>query len=175
MVKIPLDYVCVKSGVLCPRCQGLVDSGEVDEREIPIMKTLIELEEKENINLLKKATYYKAFFVDNDLIVIVMDLGVGTSIPIFTRHARKIEQKLSEKIGARIKIIPKANDVRGLASFLLFPTRILGVNILWLPDGSIEYVIRVPRRSRKYIEPYLETYERILNDLLGKKVAIRFE
>jgi len=175
MVKIPLDYVCVKSGVLCPRCQSLVDSGEVDEREVAIMKALIELEEKENITLLKKATYYKTFFVNQDLVVVVMDLGIGTSVPLFTRYARRLEQRLSEKLNARVRIIPRASDVRGLASFLLFPTRILGVNILWLPDGSIEYVIRVPRRSRKYIAPYIEVYEKILNELLGKKTVIRFE
>ena len=175
MVRIPLDYVCVKSGVLCPRCQGLVDSGEVDEREIPIMKALIELEENENISLLKKATYYKSYFINEKLVVIVMDLGIGTSVPLFTRYARQLEQKLSEKINKRVKIIPKASDVRGLATFLLHPTRILGVNILWLPDGSIEYVIRVPRRSKNFIGRHVEVYEKILTELLGKKTTIRFE
>ncbi|MET1101850.1 MAG: transcription elongation factor [Pyrodictiaceae archaeon] len=175
MVQIPLDYVCVKSGVLCPRCQGLVDSGVVDEREIPIMKALIELEENENMQLLKKATYHKAYFVDNEMIVVIMDLGIGTSVPVFTRYARQVEQKLQEKLGIRVKLIPKANDVRSLASFLLYPSRILGVNILWLPDGSIEYVIRVSRRDQKYIMVRKQVYEKILSEMLGKRTMIRFE
>ncbi len=175
MVTIPLDYVCVKSGMLCPRCQSLVDEGRVDEREVPIMKALIELEENENITILRKATYHKAYFIDDQMVVIVMDLGIGTSVPLFTRYAKQLEQRLEKKLGKRVKIIPKANNVRGLATFLLHPTRILGVNILWLPDGSIEYVIRVPRRSERFLRKYVEIYEKILGELLGRRVVIRFE
>ncbi len=173
-MQIPLDYICVKSGVLCPRCQSLVDSGAVTEDEVAIMKALIELEEKEDMQILRKAVYHKAFHVD-DVMVIVMDLGVGTSVPVFTRHARMLEQKLHEKTGRQVKIIPRASDVRGLAAFLLYPARVLGVNTLWLPDGSIEYVIRVPRRDQRFIGGKKEALERILSELLGKRTRIRFE
>ncbi len=172
-VQIPLDYVCVKSGVLCPRCQGLIDSGAVDEREVPIMKALIELEESEGMQLLKKATYHKAYFVDNDMVIIVMDLGVGTSVPVFSRYAREIEQKLKEKLGMKVKIIPRASDVRGLATHLLYPARVLGVNTLWLPDGSIEYVVRITRRDERRLGKAKEVYERILSEILGKRTHIR--
>ena len=174
MVQIPLDYICVKSGVLCPRCQSLVDSGAVNEFEVDVMKALIELEEKDNVTILRRATYHKTYKV-NDTYIVVMDLGIGTSVPLFTRHARVLEQKLQEKLGARVKVIPKANDVRGLTAFLLYPARVLGVNTLWLPDGSIEYVIRVSRRDQRYISGRREEYERILSELLGKKVRIRVE
>ncbi len=174
MVQIPLDYICVKSGVLCPRCQALVDSGAVGEYEVEVMRALIELEEKEGMSILKKATYHKTYIV-GDMYVIVMDLGIGTSVPLFTRHARVLEQKLQEKLGRRVKVIPKANDVRGLASFLLYPARVMGVNTLWLPDGSIEYVIRVSRRDQRLLAGRKEEYEKILTELLGKKTRIRIE
>ncbi len=164
--------MCVKSGVLCPRCQGLIDSGVVDEREVDIMKALIELEENEGMQILKKATYYKAYFVDNDMAIIVMDLGVGTSVPVFSRYARQIEQKLREKLNMKVKIIPRANDVRGLATHLLYPVRVLGVNTLWLPDGSIEYVVRITRRDERRLGKAKEVYERILTEMLGKKTHI---
>ncbi len=158
--------------MLCPRCQGLIDSGVVDEREVDIMKALIELEENEGMQILKKATYHKAYFVDNDMVIIVMDLGVGTSVPVFSRYARQIEQKLREKLNMKVKIIPKANDVRGLATHLLYPARVLGVNTLWLPDGSIEYVVRITRRDERRLGKAKEVYERILTEMLGKKTHI---
>ena len=163
----------MKSGVLCPRCQSLIDSGVVDEREVDIMKALIELEENEGMQILKKATYHKAYFIDNDMVIIVMDLGVGTSVPVFTRYSRQLEQKLREKLGRRVKVIPKANDVRGLALHLLYPARVLGVNTLWLPDGSIEYVVRITRRDEERLGRNKELYERILSELLGKRVRIK--
>ncbi|OWJ54891.1 transcription elongation factor [Pyrodictium delaneyi] len=170
---MPLDYVCVKSGVLCPRCEGLIESGSVDEREVEVMKALIELEEGEGLQALKKATYYKAYFIDDEMVIVVMDLGVGASVPVFTRYARDIEQKLRDKLGKRVKIIPRANDVRGLATHLLYPIRILGVNTLWLPDGSIEYVVRIPRRDERRLGKSKEVYERILSELLGKRTRIK--
>lgn len=137
------------------------------------MKALIELEEDEGMRILKKATYYKAYFIDDDMVIIVMDLGVGTSVPVFTKYARELEQRLRERLGKRVKIIPKASDVRGLATHLLYPVRILGVNTLWLPDGSIEYVVRIPRRDERRLGKAKEMYERILSELLGKKTRIK--
>jgi transcription antitermination factor NusA-like protein len=140
---------------------------------VDIMKALIELEENEGMQILKKATYYKSYLIDDDLVIIVMDLGVGTSVPVFSRYARKIEQKLREKLGKRVKIIPKANDVRGLAMHLLYPARIIGVNTLWLPDGSIEYVVRIPRSDARRLSKHKDVYEKILSEILRKPVRIR--
>ncbi|BES82791.1 transcription elongation factor [Pyrodictium abyssi] len=137
------------------------------------MKALIELEESEGLQTLKKATYHKAYFIDDDMVIIVMDLGVGTSVPVFSRYAREIEQRLREKLGRKVRVIPKANDVRGLATHLLYPVRILGVNTLWLPDGSIEYVVRIPRRDERRLGNAKEVYERILSELLGKRTRIK--
>ncbi|RUM47954.1 MAG: transcription elongation factor [Hyperthermus sp.] len=137
------------------------------------MKALIELEESEGVQLLRKATYYKTYFVDNNFAILVMDLGVGVSVPVFTRYARDLEQRLKGKLGMRVKIIPKANDVRGLAIHLLYPARVLGVNTVWLPDGSIEYVVRVTKRDERRMGRAKEVYERILSEMLGKKVHIK--
>ena len=153
-----------------------MDSGKVDEREVDIMKALIELEESGKVPELKDAVYHKAYFVDSDMIVIIMDVGGATGVPVFIRLARKIENALSEKLGGvRVRIIPRAGDLRTLAVHLLYPARVLGVNYVYMPDGSIEYVVRVSRRDRRRIEPQKEFLERVLSELAGQKVRIRFE
>ncbi len=139
------------------------------------MKALIELEEREGVSLLKNATYHKSYFIDENLVVVVMDLGVGMSIPLFLRNARVIEEKLGRQLGRRVKVVPRASDVRSLAAYLVYPARITGVNTVWLPDGSVEYVVRVSRFDRRLVERYKEYYERILAELLGKRVQIRLE
>jgi hypothetical protein len=72
-MKIPLDYLCVKSGLLCNRCQSLVDSGEVDSFEVKVMQALLELEETQ-FKELKDSTYYKAIKV-NDLLILLVGSG----------------------------------------------------------------------------------------------------
>ncbi len=161
---------------MCPRCQALVDSGKVDEREVDIMRALIELEESGKVPELRDAVYHKAYFIDSNLIIIVMDVGGTSSVPVFTRLARKIEQALSDKLGGvRVKIVPRVNDIRTLAAHLLYPARVLGVNYVYMPDGSVEYVVRVSRRDRRRVEPQKEFLESVLSELSGQKVRIRFE
>jgi len=43
-LRIPLDTICVKTGILCPSCQRKVDEGEVQEFEVEILRNLLELE-----------------------------------------------------------------------------------------------------------------------------------
>ncbi|AEM37988.1 putative transcription elongation factor [Pyrolobus fumarii 1A] len=166
----------MKSGVLCPRCQELVDTGKVEEREVDIMRALIELEESGKLPELRDAVYHRAYFIDSNMVIIVMDVSGATSVPVFTRLARKIEGALSEKLGGiRVRIVPRAGDVRTLAVHLLYPARVLGVNYVYMPDGTIEYVVRISRRDRRRVEPQKEFLERVLTELAGQKVRLRFE
>ncbi len=167
MVKIPLDYVCVKSGVLCPRCQLLVDTGKVKKFEVEVMRALIELEESGS-RYLRNAIYHKSFKED-DLLVVVMEFREKIS----HHELMKISRALASKLGLRVKVINKSNDLRQMAALLLYPARILGINTVWLPDGSTHYVIRVPRSDQRILQNNKEIYERILSQIIGQEVEIR--
>ena len=167
MVKIPLDYICVKSGILCPRCQFLVDSGRVKEYEVDVMKALIELEES-GVRYLKDAEYHKSYREDNILVIV---LSFKQKIP--PHELGKLSRMLSSKLNIRVKVVPKSNDVRQLATLILHPARILGINTVWLPDGSTHYVIRVPRSDYRIISHTREIYEKILSEIIGQEVEIR--
>ncbi|WFO75886.1 transcription elongation factor [Desulfurococcaceae archaeon MEX13E-LK6-19] len=166
-MKYPLDKVCVKSGILCPRCQRLVDTGEVQQYEIPIMKTLIELEEGKYKEL-RQGSYIKAYKSDNIIIVLVQGIGDPKAL-------EKASKDLSQKLGFRVKIIEKTGDIRRLIEQVIHPAILLGVNTLWLPDGSEQVVIRIPRRDHRLISNYIKDYEKILGEIIGKPVRIRYE
>ncbi len=166
-MKIPLDYVCVKSGVLCPRCQLLVDTGKVEGFEVEVMRALIELEES-GVKYLKNAIYHKSFR-EGDLLVVVIEFK--EKIP--HHELAKIAKALAPKLGLRVKVINKSSDLRQMAASLLYPARILGINTVWLPDGSTHYVIRVPRSDQRVLQNNREVYERILSQIIGQEVEIR--
>ena len=152
----------------------MVERGLVSPAEVDVMRALIDLEERGGLTMLRNAVYHKTYFID-DMAIVVMDLASSSSIPRFIRNARVIEDKLSKVLGRRVKLVPKANDVRSLAMYLLYPARVLGVNTIWLPDGSEEYVVRVSRFDKRFVEKSLKDFERILSEILGKKVQIRIE
>ncbi|MCY0868878.1 MAG: hypothetical protein OWQ48_06620 [Desulfurococcus sp.] len=70
-MKYPLDRICVKSGVLCPSCQRKVEEGVVREDEIPVMRVLMDLEEK--LKFLRKGSYSKTYRLRDRLIVMIRD------------------------------------------------------------------------------------------------------
>ncbi len=168
-MKIPLDYLCVKSGLLCNRCQSMVDSGQVDPSEIDIMRVLLELEETQ-FKELKDATYYKAIKVDNLLILLVSG---GPSMTI--QKWIKVAKALQDKLGMKVRIIEKTNNIKNSAIQLLSPARVLGVNTVWLPDGSVQYVIRISRAEKKLLPADAPELETALSKIHDTRVKIRVE
>ena len=165
-MKYPLDRICVKSGVLCPNCQRKVDSGEVSREEIPIMKALMELEEE--IKELRKGNYVKSFDFGDEVIVILRGEWEESEID-------KISKELSAKLGKNVKILLEGEGVKKLMEQLLYPASILGINTLWLPDGSEQMVIRLSKRDRKYLRGKEEKYKKFISAIVGKNIEISFE
>lgn len=166
-MKYPLDRICIKSGILCPRCQRLVNTGVVDSYEIPIMKELIDLEERV-LKELRKGVYKKAY-QSGDLIIIVVE---GINDP---KTLDKAGKELTRRLNARVKVVERTGDMRRLVEQIVYPATLLGVNSLWLPDGSEQIIIRIYRRDQKFISGKKKQYEYILEQILGKPVRIRLE
>ncbi|MBE9391724.1 transcription elongation factor NusA [Fervidicoccus fontis] len=168
-MKIPLDYICVKTGVLCPRCQRLVDSGKVDKKEIPVMKALIELEEEKEFKFLKDLNYIRTIWSE-DLCVIVVKSDTQSQYQL-----KKVAKALSEKLNVRVQIVEDTRDLKKLASELLSPVRIVGVNTIWLPDGTTEYVIRISKYDARALPTKVEVLEDVFHKLFKSPAKIKME
>ncbi|MDT7887547.1 MAG: transcription elongation factor [Desulfurococcales archaeon] len=172
ILKFPLDHVCIKTGILCPRCQKLVSSGSVEPFEIEIMRKLIDLEgDQELRKYMQSLGYIKAYKFEDSIVVLVQRSG---DVPpdIYQRLSRI----LSEDLNARVRVINgSSRDLKNIASQLLFPARILGINIVWLPNGTSFHVLRVSRRDLRYVSIPIEAAERILSLIVGSDVQIKGE
>ena len=172
-MRIPLDYICVKTGVLCPRCRRLVESGAVSEFEVDIMRYLIDLEnDPEYKNFLINFTYVKAYKI-SDTIVILGEFSQRSDQRIIQRISRALGDKLDAKV--RIISVSTRKDIKSIVSQLVFPARIIGVNIVWLPDGSHQYIVRIPRGDLRYMLMSSDNLERLVEIISGENVRIRIE
>ena len=165
-MKYPLDKICVKSGILCPTCQRKVDTGIVDKNEIPIMKALMELEDK--LKELRRGEYIKSYDLNGLVIVLIRDHWEKEEI-------EKISKELSNALRRRTKVVIYTSDKKYLVEQILYPATLLGMNTLWLPDGTEQIIVRVSRRDQRFIGGRKRLLEKLLTDLLGKNVRIRFE
>jgi len=130
-VKIPLDTICVRSGVLCPNCRRKVESGLYEPFEVDLMRILLEMEDQGE-TWLKNSEYVKAYMFDGFLVILIrIRNAYGFSLNRFARE-------IGKRIGARfVKIIDyRGKDLRYLAQQLLSPAKVHGVNIVYMPDGS---------------------------------------
>jgi len=168
-MKIPLDYICIKSGVLCPRCRRLIESGQVQQYEVDVIKHLIELEEHDpSFKFLKEATYVKSYVVDGFL-VLMIDLldDVGTQSLI------KLARALGERLGMKVRVVRRTNDMKMVIAQILAPARIQGLNTVWSPDGSVQYVVRISRHDARSLPISIEDLEKLLNEIFNEAFRIK--
>ncbi|WP_440059029.1 transcription elongation factor [Thermogladius sp. 4427co] len=165
-MKYPLDRICVKSGVLCPNCQRKVDTGEVSASEIPIMRVLMELEDE--IKELRRGVYVKSIDLGDEVVLILKDGWEKHELD-------KIAKQISARLGKNVKIILEGEGFKKIVEQLIYPATVLGLNTVWLPDGSEQLIIRIPRRDRRYLRGRQEKYEKFIQSLTGKSIRFEYE
>nr|HDO80655.1 transcription elongation factor NusA [Candidatus Bathyarchaeota archaeon] len=168
-MKTPICTFCLKSGVLCSRCQEKVDSGEVSELDIKIARYLTELEER--FSSLKDVKFVKAI-ESNNLVIIVVGQG---DIPNLIGPKGRIIKSLSDELGRKVRVIEESSSLKKIIEDIIAPASLLGVNTVWLPDGTNEKKIRVRQSDSKRLPASTRVLETVINQLTGEKVRFVFE
>ena len=168
-MKIPLDYICLKSGVLCPRCRRLIEEGKVGEHEVEVMKVLIDLEEKDpEFKFLRDAVYVKTY-TSNGFHVLV--LKIPEDIPPTTLI--RLSRVLSDRLNAKVRVVKQTNDMKYMIAQIVAPARVQGVNSLWLPDGTVQHIVRIPRYDARLLPTAIENIEKILKEMFGENIRVK--
>jgi transcription antitermination factor NusA-like protein len=170
MVKTILDEFCVKSGILCVKCEEKLRKGQVSPLDFKVIKVLIELEK--DYPVLKKVFFHKSIEASDTLAILV---NKNDMIQILSQGG-KIIKALAEKIGKkRIKLLSYGSGEREFLEELLSPFSILTVNTVWLPDGSTETKVILPGRKPKRLPIDFEEVKEIAKEVKGMSLRIEFE
>jgi transcription antitermination factor NusA-like protein len=169
MVKTILDAFCVKSGILCRRCEEKLEKGQVTELDLKVIQKIVELE-KEN-PVLEAVTYHKAVEAD-DMIAILVD---KKDLPKLLGGGARIVKDLGETFGKRVKLISYGVDDREFLEDLFSPLSILTINTVWIPDGSTETKVILTGRQPRKMPLDLEKIRKIAQQLKGMTLRTEFE
>jgi len=169
MVKTILDAFCVKSGILCRKCQEKIEKGQITDLDLKIIRLLTELE-KEN-PALGDVTYHKAVEAENNVAILVdrRDMGKILSGGAKTVHA------ISDSLGKKVKILSYGGDDRQFLEDLLSPVSILTLNTIWIPDGSTETKAILSGRQPRRMPVDLEMVKAFAKQLRNMSLRIEFE
>lgn len=167
-MKTPICYFCAKSGVLCPRCQEKLDKGEVTDADVEVSKWFIESELK-NPGL-KDYVIHKTVKLPR-MMVIMVSGGSGANRALLS----KISKQLSDEKRMNVRIIEKTSSIKRLLEQIVTPARVMGANTVWLPDGSWESTIRMPRADMRKMPLDASSAEEAIRILTGEVIHIVFE
>jgi transcription antitermination factor NusA-like protein len=166
-VQIPLDKICVKSGMLCPNCQAKIDKGLYEKWEVDVMKVLIEMEEK--FKGMKDVNYKKSIIFDKKLYIMLENLG---------QHKYEIEKYLREKLSNfgfnKIVLIEYTNNPKELVYKLLHNIEIKTANIYYSPDGNIYYIVKIPSYEKYKVDEIGDSAKRIFKILTNNDIYFEF-
>ena len=166
-MKTGLCNFCLKSGILCSKCQGKLKSGDVSEVDFTVARILLSLEEQ--YPSLQDVRFYKAVEADRILALLV---GKG-DVPRLLSHGGKIVKALGEKTGKTVRVLEYGVDERKFLEDLFVPLSILTINKIWLPDGTTETRVILNRGRRKRI-PNVKASMDIAQKLRGMTLRVEF-
>lgn len=169
MVKTILDAFCVKSGILCRRCEEKLAKGQITELDLKVIQKMVELEKANPV--LEDITYHRTVEAD-DLMAILVD---KKDLPKLLGGGAKIVRDLGETFGKRVKLISYGGDDREFLEDLFSPLSILTINTIWIPDGSTETKVILTGRQPRNMPVDPETVRKIAEEVRGMTLRIEFE
>jgi transcription antitermination factor NusA-like protein len=169
MVKTILDAFCVKSGILCRRCEEKVQKGLITQLDLKVIQRIVELEK--DYPVLQDVTYHRSVEAV-DMMAILVD---KKDLPRLLGGGAKVVKELSESFGKRVKLISFGGDDRAFLEDLFSPLSIFTINTVWIPDGSTETKVILSGRKPRNMPVDLEMVQTIAKDLRGMTLRVQFE
>lgn len=167
-VKIPICTFDAKTGILCPRCESKLKSGQIRESDIAVSRALVTLADK--ASELNKITFHRSYEVEGNYILEVEP----SDVPLI-RSNRELLLKLEQELNGKVWIVGSSNSDRRFLEDLFYPIRILTVNIVWLPDGSKLTKVIIPGRKSERLVAELELLKKVVKEVKGIELMVETE
>jgi len=160
-------HFCLKSGILCPKCQAKLRLGEISKTDLEIGRLLLSLESM--YPPLQEVFFHKAVETDKVLALIV---GKGDVARLLS-YGGKILKTIGEKTGKTVRVLEHGVDNRKFLEDLFAPLNIVTINTIWLPDGSQETRVILRRRGRR---PHLnlDALKQLAQKVRGMTLRVEF-
>ena len=170
-MKTPICTFDAKTAMLCAKCVTKLRAGQLTDADIEGAIKITKLAERNQD--ISKFTMTSASKVDEDFIIALSGADIGTiwSNPTLLM---KFEDEFHSKVWF---VEAQATDKRFIEN-LFFPTKVLAVNILWLPDGS--KLTKVIISASDKIEPQqqhpnIEKIKQIAKKIRNIELLVEFE
>jgi len=167
-VKSTLCNFCLKSGILCMKCQAKLKSGKISEIDLKIARLLLSLEEKHP--QLQNVYFHQAVETDGVLAIIVGQGDIARLLSVGGRIIREI----GDMTGKQIRLLEHEGDDRKFLENLFTPFSIMTINTIWLPDNTTETRVILRRKGRRTPSLDVKALKEIAKKVRGITLRVEF-
>jgi len=153
--------------MLCTSCQAKLDRGEITAFDIEFSKWMLE-REKEHPNL-EDLTLLRATRTEGRLILIVKKKGKSLLLA-----EEVLMSELSERFG-EVMIFEGPAKLREVIREFITPAIEVGVNSLYLPDGSKESIVMLRGEDSERIKYSVDELRSIVSAIMNESVLFEFQ
>ena len=166
-MRLPVCNFDLESDMLCTSCQAKLDRGEVTAFDIELSKWLME-REKDHPNL-ENLTLLRATRVEGRLILVVKKRGKD----LFLAEESLVDE-LAENFG-EVMVVEGPPKLRRVIQEFIQPASEVGVNSLYLPDGSKESIVMLRGADRERIKYSNDELRLIVSAIMGESVLFEYQ
>ena len=141
-MQMQLCEFCIKSGMLCSRCQTKIKTGAVTNEYLEVAKKLISYEGQNQF--LQTITLNNVVDAGGFLVLVV---GKGDSAKFNANP--KATRDLGDAFNKRVVVLDEGMNDRKFLEDLFSGQQIITINIIWLTDGSTETRVVLSARGAK--------------------------
>jgi len=147
---LPVCQTCAVRGVLCLACESKLASGAITEYDVEAARTLYGL-------IGAEADFLRAIDTESQVIIVAAAESIGNVIGKGGANLKALESRL----GKHVKVVGR-DDYHNMASALIAPARINGMNEVLRPGGGRGLRIRVDRSDRDRLRMPAEDLTRLI-------------
>jgi hypothetical protein len=166
-MRLPVCNFDLESDMLCTSCQAKLDRGEITAFDIEFSKWLLE-KEKDHPNL-QGFTLLRATRTENRLILVVKKRSNDLLLA-----EGDIMDELQEKYG-EVMIVEGPVKLRTIIKKFIAPASEVGVNSLYLPDGSKESIVMLRGEDRERIKYSTDELRTIVSAIVRESVLFEYQ
>ncbi|MCS7120258.1 MAG: hypothetical protein RMJ07_04760 [Nitrososphaerota archaeon] len=167
-MKAEICQFCLKSGILCSKCNEKVRKGEVSKLDLEIGRLLVSLEEQ--YPPLQSVYFHKSVEADG---LIAIFVGQGDIAKILS-YGGKIIKHLERATNKSIRVLEYNSSERKFLEDLFAPMSILTINRIWLPDGTMETKVVLKGKERREVTRQAKALAMIAKKAHGISLRIEF-
>ncbi|MFW9832662.1 MAG: hypothetical protein ACFFEK_01595 [Candidatus Thorarchaeota archaeon] len=166
-MRLPVCTFDLESDMLCTSCQAKLDRGEITAFDIEMSKWFLEREK--DYPTLDDITLLRATRIEGKLILILKKKGKDLFLAEET-----LVNELSERFGG-VMVVEGPPKLRKIVREFINPANEVGVNSLYLPDGSKESIVMLRGEDRERIQYSTDELREIVSAIMGESVLFEYQ